>query len=129
MKTCKRCGKEKQITDFHLAGSRGRFSWCKDCYNTYKRERERKHYNAPQRRKWNLSSRYGLTEGDFDKLLLDQGNKCKLCGCELVKYHIDHDHATGGVRGILCHQCNIRIGGWDDAEWRSKAMEYLKLCK
>ena len=41
--------------------------------------------------------------------------------------HIDHDHKTGKVRGLLCHGCNTAIGLMkDDVNILTKAIEYLK---
>ena len=58
------------------------------------------------------------TKRDFERLLRRQGGKCKVCGetdppvpdGKLDGWHIDHDHATGKVRGILCHSCNVGLG-------------------
>lgn len=58
------------------------------------------------------------TKRDFERLLRRQGGKCKVCGetdppvpdGKLDGWHIDHDHATGEIRGILCHSCNVGLG-------------------
>src|SRR5579863_6131218 len=49
----------------------------------------------------------------FQKMLLEQDGKCKICKIELVldgvslnKACVDHDHKTGLVRRILCDRCN-----------------------
>jgi len=54
-----------------------------------------------------------------------QGGGCALCPAPLGKPHVDHDHNTGVVRGLLCHRCNIRLGGWDDLAWRQRALQYM----
>lgn len=62
--------------------------------------------------------RYGLNKNDMIALHESQDCKCKLCGKETLLFtrrlnnsaHIDHDHATGKVRSILCHPCNASIG-------------------
>jgi hypothetical protein len=52
----------------------------------------------------------------------DQGGECAICG--LVG--VDHDHATGAVRGILCFRCNAAIGQLDDEPDRARGLaEYL----
>lgn len=54
-----------------------------------------------------------------------QSGKCKICMKVLVKFHIDHCHTTGKVRGLLCHGCNLKLAGFDDPIWRKAAMAYL----
>jgi hypothetical protein len=60
-------------------------------------------------------------------MLNEQDSSCRICGRLLQAYHIDYCHFTGKVRGLLCHRCNILIGGWDDPAWRAKAARYLGL--
>lgn len=84
-------------------------------YRAYDREYEK---NRPSRRgervtssrTYNLKHRYGITEAEFDVMLVEQGGTCKTCPKtpedEGRSLHLDHDHADGRVRGILCSQCN-----------------------
>jgi len=56
---------------------------------------------------------YGLNETGFDALMVAQGGNCPGCGTKLLAdkaTNIDHDHATGKVRGLLCMTCNIALG-------------------
>lgn len=58
-------------------------------------------------------SRYGITEMDFDEMLVRQGHRCLGCQKRFDNrrtINIDHDHATGRVRGLLCHKCNMALG-------------------
>ena len=60
--------------------------------------------------------RYGLLPEDEARLFERQHGRCALCFTSLVVssqkknklYHIDHDHSTGRVRGLLCPLCNLR---------------------
>lgn len=65
-----------------------------------------------------------------------QDGKCKICGIgldfkspqKMYKPHVDHDHMTGYVRGILCLTCNTGLGMFaDNPELLSKAINYLSL--
>jgi|SRR6266576_5149635 len=52
---------------------------------------------------------------EFYRLLAVQGGKCAICGyskrtAKDKRLSVDHDHATGKVRGLLCSQCNTAIG-------------------
>ena len=52
---------------------------------------------------------YGLTEGEYDRMLAEQDGRCAICK-EQKKLCIDHDHKTEKVRGLLCNHCNVAIG-------------------
>lgn len=58
---------------------------------------------------------YGMTLAEHDSILAAQGNKCATCpateaGGRGNTWHVDHDHETGRVRGILCRGCNTALG-------------------
>jgi hypothetical protein len=74
--------------------------------------------------------RYGLTEADWDTLLIAQAGRCGICRGETPggkgRWHIDHCHATGKVRGLLCHHCNVGLGNFkDDPDLLRTAIAYL----
>lgn len=77
------------------------------------------------KKKWNIKSRYSMSIEQVDAMLDSQGGRCAICEVELGKYVIDHNHNSGKVRGLLCHKCNIKLGGWDDEGFVSKALKYL----
>jgi hypothetical protein len=76
--------------------------------------------------------RYGLTPDAREALLAFQGGVCAICGRDPAdgfsrRYHIDHDHKTGIVRGILCASCNVALGGFKDDPVRlAAAIRYLQ---
>ena len=74
-------------------------------------------------RKYELKKKYGLTIEDVDIMLKLQDNKCLLCGVE-KKLQIDHCHDTGRVRGMLCIQCNVRLGWFENRA--EKILEYIR---
>jgi hypothetical protein len=82
-------------------------------------------YRADQSRKWNLATRYGMTPTCYKEMLERQGGKCALCDGEMDRPVIDHCHATGKVRGILCHHCNIKLPVLEDIGWVMLAWAYL----
>ncbi len=106
------------------------------------REKNRKHFNElclkshrknyhkhkDKRRAYALMVNYGLTVEAFNEMKLVQENKCLICSKnfdELKKQpHVDHDHLTGEIRGILCGSCNTKLG-WYEA-YSNKIKLYLE---
>jgi hypothetical protein len=79
-------------------------------------------------REGHLRRKYGLTQNMFGALVLAQLGKCAVCG-ELTapELHVDHDHRTNKVRGLLCGKCNKAIGLLnDDPKLMDAAKEYLE---
>ena len=68
---------------------------------------------------------YGLEPEQLALMYAAQNERCAICGA-LKKLYIDHDHATGRVRGLLCNRCNLRMAAADDAEWTEKARGYAR---
>jgi Autographiviridae endonuclease VII len=70
---------------------------------------------------------YGLTFEDYDRMLSEQNNSCKICK-ESPKYtlRVDHSHKTSKVRGLLCNECNKGLGLFkDNPTLLRKAADYL----
>ncbi len=71
--------------------------------------------------------RYGISEECYQRLRLSSGDACAICKASVNPGHVDHCHKTGCVRGILCNNCNLGIGGFgDDPEVIRKAISYLE---
>lgn len=82
-------------------------------------------YTHDERRRWaRLRRTHGITPDQFHEMWERQGGRCPICLRELpreflnreelrtvdVRPHVDHDHATDEVRGLLCSACNQGIG-------------------
>ena len=128
MKKCAKCGCEKELNHFHAhkGGSQGRHSWCKDCCNAYYRVNRKRNYSPEQKRRWQLSTRYGITPQDVDAMRIGQGGRCAICDKPTDALVVDHCHKSGNVRGLLCHPCNILLPGLERKEWMNRAIQYLK---
>jgi len=62
-----------------------------------------------------LQNKYGILKQDYIALHEAQNGRCAICGSDKpakgqVFLHVDHNHDTGEVRGLLCAKCNIGIG-------------------
>lgn len=69
--------------------------------------------NKERRREQNWMRKYNITRQDYDGMLERQGGKCASTTCSKTEpggrgkyFHVDHDHQTGKVRGLLCFECN-----------------------
>jgi hypothetical protein len=83
--------------------------------------------NKEKVRLWGVKSRYGLTPEALAALRVTQNDICPGCLLPLTtSSHVDHDHTTGKVRGILCGTCNPCIGlGKDDSAVLRRLADYL----
>lgn len=61
-------------------------------------------------------------------MLKAQGGKCRIGGEPIElnnKCHLDHNHKTGAVRGLLCSRCNVGLHYIENKQFMKKAKEYL----
>lgn len=90
----------------------------------------------------NFKRNYGITEADYERILVSQNGRCAICGIVLISQvdhtrafsrhpvneadRVDHCHKTGRVRGILCFGCNVGLGKFrDDENLMLRATRYL----
>lgn len=91
----------------------------------YKPEYHRKNYDPKHHRMLQVRSKYGLEKNQMDHIIEVQGGLCPICAVRPAT-HIDHDHDTGAVRGLLCNYCNRGIGLLgDDPDALLRAVQYL----
>jgi len=87
-------------------------------------------YRARCRWKY-YETRYNLTQGQWQTLFDKQNGCCAICERPVQNtlrgyLHVDHDHKTGRIRGLLCTQCNTGLGQLGDTyEQVQKAADYL----
>jgi Recombination endonuclease VII len=125
MKRCPGCGEEKTFEEFpRNKNSRdGLAFYCKPCRN--QRGRESRIRNDGSTSAYHLKHRYGITMEEVEALLAAQGGACPICRAR-PPTHVDHDHTTGQVRGILCFGCNGGLGQFqDNVNWLIRAVIYL----
>lgn len=98
-----------------------------------KREYQRKYYKKNREKlllhnkKMRYKSKFGITFDTVQEMLSEQDGKCQICKVDITKRHyVDHNHATGEVRGLLCISCNAALGGFKDSpEVLQAAIAYL----
>jgi hypothetical protein len=66
-------------------------------------------------KEYHLKKMYGLTDSEVITMLEEQDSKCGICERELDRQAVcvDHCHTTGKVRGILCRNCNMKLGWYE----------------
>ena len=82
---------------------------CKHCYVKQWSSRR------PSRRAERLTRDYKLSLRGYEDILIKQDHRCAICRKGYNRsLHVDHNHATGSIRGLLCFKCNAAIGYIDD---------------
>lgn len=129
-----------EIKDPILFTRKGR---CKACQNEKQKIFQREHRKKPENKekyykymiKTHMKRTYGLTIEDYNLMLEKQNGKCLICNGQEIhkaqgKRHnlsVDHCHATGKVRGLLCKSCNQALGLFkENIECLKKAISYLE---
>lgn len=130
MRVCWNCKTARPESEFRTwTNPRGTVYTNKQCRSCEK-VRDKKYRERPERKRlrkfqlllWN----YGLTEKEWAELLCKQGGKCPICE-KSAPDHVDHDHKTGKIRGLLCGQCNVALGMLKDSPRAAlRAAKYLK---
>ena len=117
MYICKKCHIEKPLSEYYKTTDRksGHKTICKTCIKSEPTSEKKKQYMKAYSKKYSLKSKYNLTEEDYQELLIKQNHKCAICGIDQEelpnkKLYVDHDHETGQVRELLCHNCNVSLG-------------------
>lgn len=134
------------------ADTRSTRHFCRDCarvipaaerrsqYKQLHYDRNKQKYNERQKRAtpaearlYSIKSNYGVSSDELDALRAAQDNKCAVCrkpepegAFGHKRLHLDHDHRTGEVRGLLCMSCNTALGHLkDDPDLVRRALGYL----
>lgn len=130
---CKKCKQVRPISRFSQDATRpsGLFPWCMDCQMTSTTAFQnpddvlnghicalcdtpvRGHANRRfcstgcKDRVSALRKRFGLEVEDYRRLVADTGGRCPICRRRATQWHVDHDHSTGRVTGVVCGGCNV----------------------
>lgn len=116
---------------------------CGACYQRYRNRKDPARNNAQNKRwrqnnktkfresirRWNLKKKFGITPEEYEVLLALQNHVCALCfrpeRTLAKRLAVDHCHATGKVRGLLCGPCNVTLGYFENPQWSERARAYL----
>jgi|SRR6516162_11685832 len=78
-----------------------------------------------------LQKSFGITIEDYERMYKEQQGLCAICKVDKPTgkkkyFSVDHEHATGKVRGLLCGKCNVKLGVIENQEWMEAANAYLR---
>jgi len=101
---------------------------CPYCGDKFMPNSGRQVFCTPQCKKdHRLATKYHITIAELRKIRAGQGNVCGICRCSDRPLHVDHDHSTGAIRGLLCSTCNTGLGKLGDSvEGLRAALAYLE---
>lgn len=119
---CEKCGTQERYARGHA---------CIGCQAARSKTGKRTPAYKARAREYQMLKRYQMSESDMRAMLHSQGGLCACCGGDTPGHKhgwfIDHDHNTGAVRGILCHGCNLGLGGFNDSPAKlQSAIRYLE---
>lgn len=128
MKVCTKCKEPKEVSEFNVrsASLDGLTTRCKGCLKIWQDANK----SYLRHLKGDLKRYYGITVEFFYGLLKKQDEKCAICRTDKPggrgRWHVDHNHDTNEIRGLLCHKCNVGLGHFnDDVNLLVKAVNYL----
>lgn len=134
VRKCSTCGSVKDLGLFHKNKADkkfGRETRCKEC-SIKRLHAFSKSYTKEERRdisyKHRLKNEYGLTVEQYEAMARKQKGVCKICEKPASdRLHVDHNHLTNEVRGLLCGNCNRGLGLFkENPEIINSAISYLK---
>ena len=135
---CPRCKIFKNKEEFgkDSTKAKGISCWCKACKKTWRANHRKKYPEKAKIRDFagDLWKHYRMTVEEYRRIEKVQKNRCACCGKHKSNFkrqlHVDHDHKTGKIRGLLCTQCNPGIGYFQHSVARLKmAIRYLERTK
>lgn len=145
IRICPKCKETKSLSEFSIVKSGRRagkpVSHCKVCRVAALKVAKKRDPSVYDRieRPSKLKRMYGISSGQYDAMLVAQNNKCAVCKStdpggrryatgKTIMFSVDHCHATGKVRGLLCTHCNRALGLIkDNLDTALRMAEYLRL--
>lgn len=150
LKMCNKCGPKTRSSFSKCRRNKDGLQYtCKDCQkgvqNKYHKEyyaqngdriktRQKKFRDGNRKtirereKAYRLKAVWGLSTEEYESLLIKQGGVCAICKRPPTdkRLHVDHDHKTEEIRGLLCGSCNRALGLYQDSrEVLMNAVEYL----
>lgn len=127
---------ERELPIFEFPPHRSKQERVKTCRRCVIAQRNERFGGAPaDQHHYKVLKKFGITAADYQAMTEDHDGRCAICRSlpyggrkdARKKYlSVDHCHATGKIRGLLCDSCNLAIGLFkDDVNRMLAAVEYL----
>lgn len=143
-KFCTKCLEIKPKSEFYRnSRAKDGLQWtCRPCTNAVNDHWAKTHEHDAKRiasgaaRRAHVKRKYGLSREEYERRVDEAGGLCEVCkqperqtrgtDGKVWELCVDHDHMTGEVRGLLCHDCNSAIARCRDDSARLRALaDYL----
>lgn len=99
-------------------------------YKEYKKQYQKEYLKTDKAKEYRLMFKYGITMKQKTEMFNKQEGKCSICSINMetvYKAHVDHNHITNKVRGLLCQKCNMGLGIFNDnKEILRNAIKYIE---
>lgn len=139
VKTCRDCGSSKPLSEFnaHSGSKDGRHYYCRACHAIRGRRNYEKRKADQLDRFRHIERTYGISREAYTSMLERQEGRCAICAESFDTVNtrspsapcVDHNHATGQIRGLLCNHCNRALGLFkDNPTYMKNAIRYLDNC-
>lgn len=134
---CRECDNEWHKANYQKIKEKKKAA-AKTHYSKPEVKEQRKAYRAARKlqdkvwkKNWDLQRHYGIDLAALDATLEAQHCHCPICARYFPKnsraWHVDHDHDSGKVRGVICTNCNTMLGqSQDNPDTLRRAAEYLE---
>jgi hypothetical protein len=127
-RVCPDCGEDKRDMFYLNARGNKTNARCRECHKLYCNVNW--HAKTPiEKQASRVRTMYGMDPQDYIAMHEQQAGKCAVCQNEPTTQrglHLDHCHETGAIRGLLCHNCNVALGCFNDSPaLMMRAIKYL----
>jgi hypothetical protein len=128
VKICSCCNISKRRNAFGSRGNGLLKSKCKECENNW----QKANYNPLKKKDQNLRREHGIDLEEYNAKLINQDFRCALCSVHITEavkgqLHVDHCHASGKTRELLCMKCNTALGKVnDDVSLLKRMIDYIE---
>lgn len=124
--------KNKQDASNPLAGRSSKFKTHCPAGHVHTQGKKCRECNKTRNANWRQRT-YHVSPEKFIDMMEKQEGRCEICGKIMNPPCIDHDHSCCNragscgkcIRGLLCHRCNVMLGGMENPHWKANAERYL----